>query len=52
VTLIRDANGVYRAPLTGEVLGKWQLSLHPFNENWKVQKVVSLPQTQPFDLKP
>jgi hypothetical protein len=52
VTLFRDANGVYRAPLTGDVLGKWQLSLHPFNENWKIQKVVSLPQTNPFDLKP
>jgi hypothetical protein len=52
VTLLRDANGVYRAPLTGDVLGKWQLSLHPFNEDWKVQKVVSLPQTKSFDLKP
>ena len=52
VTLFRDANGVYRAPLTVEVLGKWQLSLHPFNENWKIQKMVSLPQTHPFDLKP
>lgn len=52
VTLFRDANGVYRAPLTEDILGKWQLSLHPFNENWKIQKVVSLPQTSPFDLKP
>jgi hypothetical protein len=52
VTLFRDANGVYRAPLTEDILGKWQLSLHPFNEDWKIQKVVSLPQTSPFDLKP
>ncbi len=52
VTLFRDANGVYRAPLTEDILGKWQLSLHPFNENWKIQQVVSLPQTSPFDLKP
>jgi hypothetical protein len=52
VTLLRDANGVYRAPLTGDVLGKWQLSLHPFNEYWKIQKVVYLPQTKSFDLKP
>ena len=51
VTLFRDANGVYRAPLTEDILGKWQLSLHPFNENWKIQQVVSLPQTSPFDLK-
>ncbi len=52
VTLLRDANGMYRAPLKGEVSGKWQLSLHPFDENWKIQKVVSLPQASPFDLKP
>ncbi|MFT6989477.1 MAG: hypothetical protein ACJASL_001450 [Paraglaciecola sp.] len=52
VTVLRDANGVYRAPLTEDMLGKWQLSLHPFNEDWKIQKVVSLPQTNPFDLKP
>jgi hypothetical protein len=52
VTVLRDANGVYRAPLTDDTLGKWQLSLHPFNEDWKIQKVVSLPQKNPFDLKP
>jgi hypothetical protein len=52
VTLLRDANGVYRAPLTENILGKWQLSLHPFNEDWKIQKVVSLPQSKSFDLKP
>jgi len=52
VTLLRDANGTYRAPFTSEVSGKWKLSLHPFDENWKIQKVVSLPQTNSFELKP
>ena len=52
VTLLRDANGTYRAPLTGDVMGKWKLSLHPLDETWKIQKVVSLPQTNPFDFKP
>jgi hypothetical protein len=52
IVLLRDANGIYRAPLTTDVSGKWQLSLHPFDENWKIQKIVSLPQTKPFDLKP
>ena len=52
VTLLRDANGIYRAPLSVDVLGKWKLSLHPFDENWKIQKVVSLPLANPFDLKP
>ena len=52
VTLLRDANGVYRAPLTSDASGKWKLSLHPLDENWKIQKVVKLPQSSPFDLKP
>jgi hypothetical protein len=52
ITLLRDANGIYRAPLTVDVLGKWKLSLHPFDENWKIQKFVSLPQSNSFDLKP
>ncbi|MEP1446885.1 MAG: FixH family protein [Paraglaciecola sp.] len=52
VTLIRDANGIYRAPLNNNVLGKWQLSLHPFDGSWKIQKMVALPQTNAFDLKP
>jgi hypothetical protein len=52
VTLLRDAKGLYRAPLVTDVTGKWKLSLHPFDENWKIQKVISLPQTSPFDLKP
>jgi hypothetical protein len=52
IVLLRDANGIYRAPLTTDVSGKWQLSLHPFDENWKIQKIVSLPQAKSFDLKP
>jgi hypothetical protein len=52
VVLLRDANGIYRAPLAADVSGKWQLSLHPFDENWKIQKVVTLPQTKSFVLKP
>ena len=52
VTLLRDANGTYRAPFTADITGKWQLSLHPMDENWKIIKVVSLPQSNPFELKP
>lgn len=52
VTLLRDAKGVYRAPLSDNVAGKWKLSLHPADESWKIQKVVTLPQTSPFDFTP
>jgi hypothetical protein len=52
VTLLRDANGIYRAPLQRDIPGKWKLSLHPVNSPWKIQKVVHLPKDQPFELKP
>jgi hypothetical protein len=52
VNLLRDANGIYRAPLTTDTSGKWKLSLHPIDENWKIQRVIFLPQSNPFDLKP
>ena len=52
VSLLRDASGVYRAPLDVEVSGKWKISLHPFNENWKIQKVVSLPREAAFEFNP
>ena len=52
VILLRDANGLYRAPLDTDVSGKWHLSLHPFDENWKIQKTVYLPQESSFDFKP
>lgn len=52
IKLLRDANGVYRAPLERSVSGKWQISLHPIDEHWKIQKVVSLPQTNAFEFEP
>ncbi|WP_299074289.1 FixH family protein [uncultured Paraglaciecola sp.] len=52
VTLLRDAKGVYRGPLSNDIAGKWKLSLHPYDASWKIQKIVALPQTRPFDLNP
>lgn len=52
VTLLKDSQGSYRAPLDNDVAGKWQLSLHPIDEIWKIQKVISLPKTSAFELKP
>jgi hypothetical protein len=52
VNLLRDAGGIYRANIPQDVAGKWQLSLHPFDENWKIQKVVYLPQNNTFSLTP
>lgn len=52
VTLLRDAKGVYRSPLDTDVSGKWQISLQPLDEDWKIQKVVSLPKSKAFELNP
>ncbi|MFT2090863.1 FixH family protein [Paraglaciecola sp. 2405UD69-4] len=52
VTLLRDAKGVYRAPLEQDVTGKWQITLQPFDESWKIQKVVTLPRAAAFEFNP
>ena len=52
VTLLRDASGTYRAPLDTQLEGKWQLSLHPYEQDWKIQTVLSFPQKDAFVLAP
>ena len=52
VTLLRDANGNYRAPLDNNISGKWQVSLHPQDQEWKINKVLSFPQKDSFVLAP
>ncbi|WP_158968900.1 FixH family protein [Paraglaciecola sp. L3A3] len=52
VTLFKDAKGIYRAPHDYDVAGKWRISLHPFNDDWKIQQMVSLPRQQTFEFKP
>jgi hypothetical protein len=52
VNLFKDANGIYRAPIETDINGKWQLSLHPFNARWKIQRKVSLPQNSYIEMQP
>ena len=52
VLLVRDANGVYRATTDNAINGKWKLSLHPVNEQWKIKQSVSLPRQDAFDFNP
>lgn len=50
--LLKDASGRYKGAIEQELAGKWRISLHPHDELWKIQQVVSLPQSKPVLFKP
>ncbi|WP_414830828.1 FixH family protein [Alteromonas sp. H39] len=43
VLLSRDARGVYRGYVESPLDGKWQITLTPIDEAWKIQQTVTLP---------
>ena len=43
VLLSRDAKGVYRGFVESSLDGKWQITLTPIDEVWKIQQTVTLP---------
>ncbi|MFT4994189.1 MAG: hypothetical protein ACI965_001212, partial [Paraglaciecola sp.] len=51
LSLTKDASGVYRAPLEQALIGKWQVSLEPYDKQWKILQTIVLPQQQfiPFN---
>lgn len=52
VLLTKDGNGVYRAQINNDIVGKWKLSLHPYNQQWKIVKNISFPINQSVDFNP
>jgi hypothetical protein len=52
ITLIKDANGTYRGLIETNLTGKWQVSLQPYDEKWKIQQTISFPQTRPITFIP
>jgi hypothetical protein len=52
LTLTRDASGVYRAPLEKALIGKWQVSLEPYDKQWKILQAITLPQQQSITFNP
>ncbi|MGO4894421.1 FixH family protein [Flavobacterium sp. W21_SRS_FM6] len=50
--LLKDAAGQYKGEIEHPLQGKWRISLHPYDELWKIQQVVHLPQSTPVVLKP
>lgn len=52
VVLTRDASGIYRGGFEQDASGKWQASLTPFDEEWKIQQTVYLPNNSAFKFNP
>jgi uncharacterized protein len=52
IVLLKDAKGLYRASLDKPLEGKWHVSLHPHDNQWKIQQVISLPQQTPIVFNP
>ncbi|MEW9796923.1 FixH family protein [Alteromonas sp. CYL-A6] len=52
VLLSRDAAGIYRGFSEQDLGGKWQITLTPVDDSWKIQKTVSLPYSGVMKFNP
>jgi hypothetical protein len=46
VKLTADGNGMFRSAITENIQGKWTITITPFDDQWKLQKTLSLPQNE------
>ena len=47
-----DASGNFRQIITDDIDGKWQITISPFEDHWKIQQTITLPQTHFIAIKP
>ena len=52
VLLAQDANGIYRASMEHELTGKWNITLTPLGQEWKISQSLSFPRSQAIMFKP
>lgn len=52
ILLVKEAGNRYVGEVNHSIDGKWQLTLLPFDQSWKIQQEVSLPRQQAFDFNP
>lgn len=50
--LTPDALGNFRHNFENDVSGKWRLTITSFDQSWKIQNVISLPQSEFIDIVP
>jgi len=52
LALTPDGNGHFRHRFDQGIKGKWQITLTPFEDNWKIQNTIHLPQSDFIDIAP
>jgi len=52
LALTADGNGHFRHIFDESVSGKWRLTITPFENHWKIQKTITLPQSEFIDIIP
>ena len=52
LALTPDANGLYRQYIEQNVDGKWHITISSFENTWKIENVISLPQSQYIPIIP
>jgi hypothetical protein len=52
LSMTPDGNGHFRHKFDKEVTGKWKVTLSSFENTWKIQDTVNLPQSDFIDLIP
>jgi len=52
LALTPDGNGYFRHTFDEPVKGKWLLTITPFENHWKIQNTITLPQSEFIDMIP
>lgn len=52
LALTADGNGNFTHHLDNNIKGKWQVTLSSFENDWKIQSVITLPQSEFIDISP
>jgi hypothetical protein len=52
LSLTPDGNGYFRHTFNHDISGKWKITLTPFENHWKIQDTISLPQHNFIDIVP
>ena len=52
LALTADANNNFRHHFKTPISGKWRITLSSFKHNWRIEKVIHLPQSNFIDIKP
>jgi hypothetical protein len=52
LALTPDGNGYFRHSFDESISGKWKITITPFENNWKIQDTISLPQANFIEIAP